>query len=290
MDGELAIDSHVHLYPEEIAAKVVGGLSKRFGNEAAFDGTVGGCAANAAAAGIAASLNLPVATKPDSVRHMNLFWSAYAPKGDKAAQAVESEREKKVGGRSARVFSLAAFHPLVAEKGAEVERIASLGFTGIKLHPEYQLFRFNDAVMDEAWAAMEEFGLVAYLHAGGERVFQPPFHSTPAEIALLQRRFPRLRIVAAHLGGFGMWDESEKELVGTATFLDLSHALGWMDSEQIKRFIARHGAERILFGTDAPWQEPAKVLAAFNSLRLADEARRAILYSNTRELFSLEPL
>ncbi len=268
----IVIDSHVHLYPDAIAGKVVGPLAARFGNPPAFDGTVAGCIEHAVACSIAASVNLPVATKAESVRHTNTFWSAYAPgAGGGAARS--------------RVVSMACFHPGVARKGEEVEWIAKAGFTGIKLHPEYQHFRFNDAAMDEAWAALEEFGLVAYLHAGGERVFEPPYNSSPAEIALLQRRFPRLRIIAAHLGGFHMWDEVERELAGTSVNLDLSHTFFWMDAEQILRIIKRHGASRILFGSDAPWQDPGKVLEAFMALGLSDGERAAILGANAmREL------
>ena len=185
------VDAHVHLYPDAIARKVVATLAARFGNAPAFDGTVEGCRAKDAADQIAISVNLPVATRPDHVRHTNDFWTEVNRSGPATGPQV---------------VSLAALHPQVADGAAEVERIAAAGFAGIKYHPEYQLFRFNDAAMDDVWAAMSELGLVAYLHAGGERVFQPPYHSTPSEIAELQRRFPKLRIVAAHLGGFGMWD------------------------------------------------------------------------------------
>lgn len=261
------IDSHVHLYPDALASKVTPALAAKFGNEPAFDGTVAGCANKNASSGIAVSINLPVATKPDSLRRTNQFWSAYTPASSTCG-----------------IVSLAAFHPLVEDKGAEVEHIASLGFTGIKFHPEYQNFRFNDKSMDDAWAAMSEFGLTAYLHAGGERVFNPPYHSTPDEIATLQKRFPSLKIVAAHLGGFSMWNESEASLVGTSVYLDLSHTFFWAPDEQILRMIRAHGAGRILFGTDAPWQDQRKVLEAFCALPLSEKERAAICHDNAAEL------
>ena len=264
------VDSHVHLYPDSLALKVTPALASRFGNAPAFDGTVGGCIAKNATSGIWASLNLPVATKPDSVAGTNRFWADYAPTRAK-------------GG----VFSLASFHPQVEDKAAEVARIAEAGFTGIKFHPEYQLFRFNDAAMDDAWAAMSEFGLVAYLHSGGERVFNPPYHSTPSDIATLQLRFPKLKIVAAHLGGFGMWNESEASLVGTSVYLDLSHTFFWMSDAQILRMIKAHGAGRILFGSDAPWQDPGEVLEAFLKLPLSEQERRAICHTNACRLFNI---
>ena len=165
-----------------------------------------------------------------------------------------------------------------------------MGFTGVKFHPEYQLFRFNDKSMDDAWAAMSELSLVAFLHAGGERVFKPPFHSTPREILELHRRFPKLRIAAAHLGGFEMWDAAEELLMGRDLYLDLSHTFFWMPHEQILRMIRRHGAHRILFGTDAPWQESANVLAALLELPLTNAERRAICFDNANELFQLRAI
>lgn len=266
------IDAHVHLYPDALAAKVVPTLSGRFGNAPAFDGTVAGCTANAAEAGIILSINLPVATTPDHVGHTNSFWAQYASKG--------------YDGNSS-VISLAALHPQTPDAANEVCNIARMGFTGIKFHPEYQSFRFNDATMDDIWAAMSEKGLVAYLHAGGERVFSAPFHSSPSEILSLHQRFPKLKIAAAHLGGFGMWDEVEEMLIGENVFLDLSHTFFWMANEQIFRMIRMHGADRILFGTDAPWQDPATILSEFLKLPLTDNERRVICSETAYELFEI---
>ncbi len=265
------IDTHVHLYPDALASKVVPMLSERFGNPPAFNGTIAECAAKAANAGISLSINLPVATTPDHVGHTNNFWAQYAVK-------------TKVG--ESAVMSLAALHPKTPDAASEVGNIARMGFAGIKFHPEYQNFRFNDSIMDDVWAAMADAGLVAYFHAGGERVFSAPFHSSPSEILTLHQRFPKLKIAAAHLGGFGMWDEVEETLIGEDVFLDLSHTLSWMPNEQIFRMIKAHGAGRILFGTDAPWQDPATVLSEFLKLPLSEKDRRAICYETANELFS----
>lgn len=264
------IDAHVHLYPDALAPKVVSALSARFGNAPAFDGTVDACAAQAGENDISLSINLPVATTPDHVGHTNMFWGEYAS-------------EKRVA--SSAVMSLAALHPQTPDAADRVGEIARTGFSGIKFHPEYQRFRFNDSCMDDVWAAMEETGLVAYLHAGGERVFSAPFHSSPSEILDLHRRFPKLKIAAAHLGGFGMWDEVEETLIGENVFLDLSHTFFWMPNERIFRMIRMHGAEHILFGTDAPWQNPTDVLSAFLRLPLTEKERRSICHETAISLF-----
>ena len=266
------IDAHVHLYPDALAPKVVPVLSKRFGNAPAFDGTIAECTQIASDAGITLSVNLPVATTPDHVGHTNAFWAQYAAKTKVDESAV---------------ISLAALHPKTPDAADEVCEIARMGFSGIKFHPEYQNFRFNDALMDDIWAAMEEAELVAYLHAGGERVFSAPFHSSPSEILTLHKRFPKLKIAAAHLGGFGMWDEVEETLIGENVFLDLSHTFFWMPNEQIFRMIRMHGANRILFGSDAPWQGPAAVISEFLKLPLSEKERHAICYETAHELFEI---
>ena len=140
------IDAHVHLYPDALAPKVTSALSARFGNAPAFDGTVDACAAHAGECGISLSINLPVATTPDHVGHTNAFWSEYASKKPVASSAV---------------MSLAALHPQTPDAAGMVGEIARAGFCGIKFHPEYQRFRFNDSCMDDVWAAMAETGLVA---------------------------------------------------------------------------------------------------------------------------------
>ena len=268
------VDSHVHLYPEKIAGKVTSSLGAKFGNAPAFEASTEGCRAHDASCGVALSVNLPVATAPEQVEHTNAW-----------ARRVNAAEAARADGP--RVLSLASLHPACEGKAAIVAQIAADGFRGIKFHPEYQKFRFNDAAMDEVWSAMAKHELVAYLHAGGERVFSPPYHSTPTEIRKLKDRFPDLEIAAAHLGGFSMWDEAEEVLCGSEVKLDLSHTFGWMDRDQILRMVIKHGTDKILFGTDAPWQDPADVLRAFLELPLDDDAQRAILHDNAAALFKL---
>ena len=95
-------------------------------------------------------------------------------------------------------------------------------------------------------------------------------------------------IAAAHLGGFGMWDETEETLVGEDVVLDLSHTFFWMPHERIGRIIRNHSARRILFGTDSPWQEQSRILGAFAELPLSESDRRAICCENAMMLFNIK--
>ncbi|HNX33991.1 MAG TPA: amidohydrolase family protein [Kiritimatiellia bacterium] len=262
-------DFHVHLYPDQLAGKAVGSLAQRFGNPPAFDGTVGGMIADLQASGIRGALNLPVATKPAQVDSINA-WAAANNCGP--------------------VFSLATVHPDTSDIPGVLAAARAAGFRGVKLHPEYQTFTLDDPRVTPVWETCSDLGLFVFLHAGGERVFTPPFHTTPSAIAALLARYPRLAVVAAHLGGFQMWDESEAVLIGKNLYLDLSHTFFWMPEEQLLRMVRRHGADKIVFGSDAPWQVPAQVLGAFLAQPFTPTELRQILWDNAARLLNLPNL
>ena len=83
----------------------------------------------------------------------------------------------------------------------------------------------------------------------------------------------------------------EASLAGTRVYLDTSFAKMWMtDQGQFERIIRKHGAARVLFGTDAPWSEPAKSIAEITSMGLSDGEKQAILWDNAARLFNLDRL
>jgi len=260
-------DFHVHLYPVSLAPKVVPALAARFGNPASFDGTRDGLLAlmseNPAFTG---ALNLPVATRPDQVVSVN-------------NHAIATNQRP--------VFSLGSIHPDFPNSAAELKRIRDAGLRGIKLHPEYQQFTLDDPRMSPVWDACRDLGLAAMLHAGGERVFTAPYRTCPARFAAFLDAWPGLTVVAAHLGGFQMWDEAEAFLVGRDIYLDLSHTLNFCPTAQLLRILQKHPADRLLFGTDAPWQDPAQILADFLRLPLAPPLQSAILHHNAARLLAL---
>ena len=268
MKKEAVFDCHVHLYPDGLSPRVIPMLSERFGNPAAFDGTVAGVKRDMESSGVNAVLNLPVATRPDQVESINQW-------------AEENN--------SFPVYSLATVHPDTPDLPACLRDLKKRGFLGIKLHPEYQKFFLDDPRMAPVWSTCCDLGLLVMLHAGGERVFSPPFHTSPKTIAALMDRYPGIRLAAAHMGGFQMWDEVEEVLLGRDIWLDLSHCLNWCPDEQIVRMVRAHGTDRVMWGTDAPWQKPSEILKRFYDLPFTREEQRKILWANTCRMLQITP-
>jgi len=106
----------------------------------------------------------------------------------------------------------------------------------------------------------------------------------------LVQRFPRLDVVACHFGGYRLLDEVERTIVGLPVYLDTSWPPGlWsLDAGRVRAIIERHGAERVLFGSDWPMADPARCVAAIEALGLGAEATAAVLGDNAARLLKLE--
>jgi len=64
--------------------------------------------------------------------------------------------------------------------------------------------------------------------------------------------------------------------------------LGDLDAARLRRIIDRHGADRVVFGSDWPMADPAAEIAAVRSLGLDAAAEQAILGGNLARLLGLD--
>ena len=69
-------------------------------------------------------------------------------------------------------------------------------------------------------------------------------------------------------------------------YLDVSVISRYIDREQLLRIIRQQGAEKILFGSDCPWDEPANEIAMINELPLLAEEKELIFHKNAEKLIS----
>lgn len=260
-------DCHTHVFPDAIAQAAVNAIGKAAGLVPDYDGTRAGLIGRLRDAGYDAALNCPVATRPEQVRSIN----------DWAAAANEWP-----------MLCMGSIHPDFPQPAAELERLHSLGLLGVKLHPEYQKFTLDDPRLDPVWDTCAGLGLPILVHAGEDVGLPAPYRTTPRAFAELVARVPGLTVIAAHLGGYRQWDEVESCLAGTPVYLDTAYSLGDLPDEQFVRIIRTHGVHRVLYGTDAPWQNPCTYLKRFTALPFTDRERRWMLWDNAAELFGLQ--
>lgn len=265
-------DIHTHIFPDKVASRAVSHLrEKSHGIPAWLNGTAMDLERAALKAGYSGWMNCPVVTNLKQMQQVN-DWSA----------AMNRWPHLSFGG----LFLQA--EPTVIIN--EVLRIKSLGLCGIKLHPEYQGFSPLESRLAPVWAAIAEVGLPVLFHAGSDIGFYGAGrHSRPGDFAELAARHPTLKIICAHMGGWRNWNEVETELCGAPVYFDTSFSKAWMgDREQFERIIRKHGVERILYGTDSPWNELTDGIAEIRETSLSDREKEMIFWDNAAALLHLE--
>ena len=266
---DMLIDFHTHMFPPEIAGRALGGIIERtkaiygIDQETSFDGTLAGLRASMKDTGTDLSVVLPIATKPTQYRTINKY-------------ALEAQ-----GGG---IISFASLHPYQNNVNETLAEIVSAGFKGIKLHPDYQQV-FAD---DERFIALVKracgLGLYTVIHSGEDLGMRPPFHCTVGRLKRLLDRVDESLIIAAHMGGFNMWDEVLDKIVHTSAYFDTAVVSRYIDIDTYRRIIEEHGADRILFGSDAPWEDPRETYAFLMSAGLSEEENELITHKNAERI------
>lgn len=261
-----AYDFHVHAFPDEVAGKAVDALFTAYQVKAVTDGTISSLVALMEETGLDGVVVQPVATKPGQVRSIN----------DWAASHMDP-----------RVISFGGIHPDYPDLAGEVDRIVSLGLPGIKIQANWQGVFVDDMRMYPIYEAAQG-RLTVLFHSGAELTPFPELKATPERLARVHEDFPNLTMVAAHMGGYLMWDESEEHLVGKNIYMDTSACFPHeLPDERFLRMIRRHGPERILFATDMPLNDPVTEVRRLAQMGLSDEELSMILWGNARRLLGL---
>ncbi len=257
------IDFHNHIFPDNIAHKAVENIGNYYGISMWGQGTVDALVESVSKINVQRYVVHSSATHAGQVKAINDYIAG-----------VISNHPKMIG--------FGTLHPGMEDISCEVQRIIALGLRGIKLHPEFQHFSIDDESMLPIYAAIEG-KLPMLIHMGD----QNKDSSNPIRLARILDWFPKLVVIGAHLGGYQMWDQSAKYLVGRNLFMDTSSSLAILSSEKAVEIIRRHGVEKILFGTDFPMWSHQEELSRFLALELTDNENKAILYDNAAKLLGL---
>ena len=171
----------------------------------------------------------------------------------------------------------------------ELARIRSLGLCGVKFHPDYQGFFADDPKAFPIYAAAEELGLPVAFHTGWDPRSPDVVHAPPQAVARVAEEFPKLTVIAAHMGGMCLQNEVMEQLAGKADlYFDTAYTADpWMDKATMEKMIRMHGADKILFGSDFPWHLPLHELEFIDSLGISSEEKELILGGNARRLLGI---
>jgi predicted TIM-barrel fold metal-dependent hydrolase len=111
--------------------------------------------------------------------------------------------------------------------------------------------------------------------------------SHPSRLARVLDAFPRLTAVAAHFGGWSLFDIALDHLHSRFCYFDVSSSLPFLGKRRALELIRVYGAERFLFGSDYPMWNPAACLREFLELDLSGGEQDKILYQNALALLGM---
>ena len=271
----MIIDFHTHAFPEKIAARTLEVLIANTARISDYpmtnhtDGTAAGLIEAEKRAGVDLAVVLPIVTNPKQTETIN-----------RVARATNAKAEG--------LHSFGSLHPADTEALDWLDRLAADGFRGIKLHPEFQDFYADSERAIEIYRRAAKLGLIVVLHAGRDIGYPPPVKTTPDMLLRVIDRVPDLRLVAAHFGGWKMWDEVAAKLVGTPIYFDTAFIADFIDRDLVRDIIRAHGAKKVLFGSDAPWEDPAHTLDFLRSLDIDTEDLNKICGKNAAGLLGIE--
>lgn len=261
------IDFHTHAFPDAVAEKAIPFLEEKGGISAYLDGKVSSLLKSMDRAGIDKSVVCSIATKPAQFTPI-LEWS----------KSIASER----------LIPFPSLHP---DDPAAVERVRIVkkeGFKGIKLHPYYQEFDMDEERMFPIYEKLEEYGLILVSHTGFDFAFPRVRKCEPKRIVKVLAKFPRLKLVTTHLGGWEDWEEVKKHLLGKPVYMEISFSLEFMEKEKAREILTMHPEEYLLFGTDSPWGNQEKTLESLLTLGIGQGRENLILSGNAKRLLGLQ--
>ncbi|HBA86221.1 MAG TPA: amidohydrolase [Verrucomicrobia bacterium] len=260
------IDFHTHAFPDKLAERAVPALAKEANITAALDGKTSSLLQSMNRAGIEKSVICSIATRPEQFSKI-LEWS----------HAVASDR----------LIPFPSIHPDDPAAAAQVRRIHEEGFLGVKLHPYYQNFYLNEPRMNPVYEALQACGLILVTHTGFDIAFPRDRRCDAQQILHVIENFPELKFVATHFGAWEDWDRVENQLIGRRLYMDISFSTSYLEPGRLRRMMAAHSPDHLLFGSDSPWTGQQEEIDRVLALGLENPFLSKLLYENAARLLGL---
>ena len=259
------IDVHTHIYPEKIAQKAADAICSYYHLTEGMTGTSELLLEREKAAGISKAILLPVATKASNVQSINNFILS--------EQTAHEE-----------FIAFATVHAEMENLVQETENFLNQGLHGIKIHPDQQNFSIDDERLFPLYdflQGLSENKKVPILFHCGDPVSNL---SHPSRLKRVLNLFPKLKVIAGHLGGWSIFDEAVEILKGENCSFDISSTMAFVEPKKLKEYIDAYGAEKILFGSDFPMWDPVKEVERFYALPLNQNEQELIAFKNARRI------
>lgn len=277
------IDEHTHIYPTEVADKILEPFAAfhqlaptRLGN-----GTVEEVLATMRRDSIDYTVLANFA--PAHLLSRNNLWT------------LETARQHP------QLIPLVSLHPeMDGDLLAQLQQYISLGAKGLKIHPSIQEFAPDHPGMRDVYAWCEANRFPVVFHCGFvSHVYLNDFADLQMILPVIAA-YRRLPVILTHMAEGNAADVVRLAAQYPQVLFDTSIAISgelcfkrlhdpcWQDDAFVVDIIRRIGAERLVFGSDYPFGSPIHDVMRFLRMPLADEEKQLIVGGNALRVFALE--
>jgi predicted TIM-barrel fold metal-dependent hydrolase len=201
-------------------------------------------------------------------------------------ERVNRELAATVNG-NARLIGFARIDPRpCAAAIAQLHRCLAAGLRGIKVDPFEQAFHINSRLTEPFFRECDALGVPVLVVAGHLSL------SSPIQVGDLAERIPGLTIIMAHGGqlmmhGLGIFDAVEVLKDSARVYIETSGIPETGSNNLIERAATEVAVDRVLFGTNLPFYDPAVELERINAARIPDAMKQQMRGPNLARLLSL---
>ncbi len=265
----MIFDFHTHCFPDALAPHAIAHLaeiSQKCGLFPTTDGTARGVIEQMHAHGVNKSLICNVATNAHQMPKVNAF-----------ACALAQERSA--------LYALGSLHPQGEDLEGQIKLLKNAGIKGLKLHPDYIRVEFDDPVLHPIFELCVAHDMFLITHAGYDPSSPDHMHCRPAQIKTVMDNFPRLPLIAAHMGGIGCEQDVLDLLCGRQVYLDTSHSGSFAYRQpMLHKILQKHDPSLLLYGSDCPWSKQENEQNFVKQAPVPDQLKEDIFWNNAMRL------
>jgi predicted TIM-barrel fold metal-dependent hydrolase len=263
----MLIDIHTHCFADGIYEKAMAALQKATPEiKPSHDGSLNGLIKSMDESGVDISVVQNIATKPSQTPVIN-DW------------AISIANDK--------IIPFGTIHPDYDDWEREIDRLKAAGIKGVKFHPDYQGYFSDDRKAYPIYEKLAQENMIAFFHCGFDVAFPNLIRNTPNHMKNIVLDIPELTVVGAHMGGHRMYDEVAEILTPLDLYIDTSFAHYILGDEKFTWLIKKHGVDKVVFGSDSPWDSAKEQSDLINRLDFTQEEKDKLLYKNAKKILGI---